>query len=146
MYRIQQLKKLLSLAIWRVIYIVVLACIVYWGVIPLYTENAVLRQELSERDNSIIKKENDLHSARSEIRRLSESLTIANVDVKTATDEKNKIMVSLRECRLSESQYRNYVLNQTTGNKKGSAVAKPISDATKQKLEMGLHPDKGVSR
>lgn len=131
--RIRQLKKMLSLAIWRIIYLVIIVSVVYWGVIPLYTENAVLRQEVSERDKKIGEYRGRVQSARDEVRRLTESLIIANNDLKTATKDKDRLSEAFHECRNAEKQYISHFLKESD---------KPTTNTTKNKDSSKTQPKK----
>lgn len=128
--RIQQLKKMLSLAIWRIIYLVIVVSIVYWGIIPLYTENAVLRQEVNERDKKIIEISEEARKAKNETRRVTESLIVYTNDLKSVTEDRNRLLGIVHECRDAEAQYRNYILDKEgslRGHETGSSTSKSKS-------------------
>lgn len=129
--RIQQLKKMLSLAIWRIIYLVIVVSVVYWGVIPLHTENAVLKQELSERDKRIITINEEFRQARNEIRRMNESLLIHTNDLKTITADRDRLIKLVHECRVAESQYRDYVTGKVNTTENIPATRKEIEAKAK---------------
>lgn len=138
LYRIEQLKKLLSLAIWRIIYIIILAMIVFWYIIPLYTKNAVLEQEVYERDKKIIQLTEDAAKARNEVRRVTESLIINTNELKAVMEDRNRLANVINECRASEAQYRNYLLDKT--GKLPSPIKKADTEAktSKPKLSESL--------
>lgn len=144
LYRIEQLKKLLSLAIWRIIYLVILVSVVYWGVIPLYTENAVLKQEINDRDRRIIQLTDDVNKIRNDARRTTESLITYPADLKSVTEENRRLANVINECRTNEAQYRNFFLEKngklpstiktTAGTDSTEKKKKSVTDNVKAKL------------
>lgn len=55
--KVKKLRRHIFYILWRIILFVILSAVIFRYAIPLYVENAVLRQELSEREATIAKLE-----------------------------------------------------------------------------------------
>lgn len=122
--KIRSLKELLSLGIWRFIYIVVIACIVWFGIIPLYSKNAMLQFELEKSNTRIAGLIQEGKVKDNENRKLRDELISRSTDIKNGDIAYKRLLETLNSCREANTEYRHYLISLS---EKGTVKSLPPS-------------------
>lgn len=130
--KIRDLKQLLSLGIWRFIYIILLAAIMWFGVIPLYSKNEVLQYELEKANTRIVELIQEGKMKDNDARKLQDELVSRNTDVKNGDEAYKRLLEVLNACRVTNTEYRHYVLSLSEHESSKSIPSHLLDDAMRE--------------
>ena len=111
-------------SLWRILYILVFCYTVFSVAIPLHTRNAVLEQELRNRDNSIKTMADKIEQQAETVRSLSNTSSTQQSRLLTKEEELRRLANALGECRDIENEYRSWLLG------KGDKTTTPTNSKT----------------
>ena len=120
----ENLKKYMRSSLWRILYILVFCYTVFSVAIPLHTRNAVLEQELRNRDNSIKTMADKIEQQTETVRSLSNTSSTQQSRLLTKEEELRRLANALGECRDIENEYRSWLLG------KGDKTTTPTNSKT----------------
>ena len=67
--RAKRIRELIRMLLWRLIFFIIFTGLIFWVVMPLHARNAVLQQELTNRDNKITVLQTEMRDLRGTIRK-----------------------------------------------------------------------------
>lgn len=92
-----------------------------YSVMPIYTENAYLRNELQERDATVAKMEQDLQrgrdmfrEAKDDIVKLQNLLTVSQTRLQEKLADLDRLSTAFRECREENTEFKALLLKDQT--------------------------------
>lgn len=147
--RAKRIRELIRMLLWRLIFIIIFTGLIFWVVMPLHARNAVLQQELTNRDNKITVLQTEMRDLRGTIRKTERDLDRYKLSYENKTSEAERLSDSLRECKdfgnkiLSmthggETPVKNTVAGKVTNNKAAQPPHQnppPVSEDLKNKIK-----------
>lgn len=97
--RAKRIRELIRMLLWRLIFFIIFTGLIFWVVMPLHARNAVLQQELTNRDNKITVLQTEMRDLRGTIRKTERDLDRFKLSYENKTVEAERLADSLRECK-----------------------------------------------
>ena len=97
--RAKRIRELIRMLLWRLIFIIIFTGLIFWVVMPLHARNAVLQQELTNRDNKITVLQTEMRDLRGTIRKTERDLDRYKLSYENKIAESERLEDSLRECK-----------------------------------------------
>lgn len=97
--RAKRIRELIRMILWRLIFFIIFTGLIFWVVMPLHARNAVLQQELTNRDNKITVLQTEMRDLRGTIRKTERDLDRFKLSYENKTVEAERLTDSLRECK-----------------------------------------------
>ena len=97
--RAKRIRELIRMLLWRLIFFIIFTGLIFWVVMPLHARNAVLQQELTNRDNKITVLQTEMRDLRGTIRKTERDLDRYHLSYETKIVESERLEDSLRECK-----------------------------------------------
>jgi len=101
----------------KILGMVAVAIVVFYSILPIYTENVYLKDEVKKLERDIVDKKEDLEQVnqrnqeqKSTITTLSNSLLVEQTRYKERDAETQRLSNALHECREDASEYRALLL------------------------------------
>ena len=116
--RAKRIRELIRMLLWRLIFFIIFTGLIFWVVMPLHARNAVLQQELTNRDNKITVLQTEMRDLRGTIRKTERDLDRYKLSYENKTVEAERIADSLRECK----DFSNNILSMTRGNENPNKI------------------------
>lgn len=110
--RAKRIRELIRMLLWRLIFFIIFTGLIFWVVMPLHARNAVLQQELTNRDNKITVLQTEMRDLRGTLRKTERDLDRFKLSYENKTVEAERLTDSLRECK----DFSNNILSMTRGN------------------------------
>lgn len=129
--RAKRIRELIRMILWRLIFFISFTGLIFWVVMPLHARNAVLQQELTNRDNKITVLQTEMRDLRGTIRKTERDLDRYKLSYENKTAEAERLSDSLRECK----DFGNKILSMTHGGEtpiKNTAPGKVINNKAVQ--------------
>lgn len=138
--RAKRIRELIRMLLWRLIFFIIFTGLIFWVVMPLHARNAVLQQELTNRDNKITVLQTEMRDLRGAIRKTERDLDRYKLSYENKIAEAERLSDSLRECK----DFGNKILTMTHGGEtpvKNTTVGK----VTNNKVVQPPHQNPPVS-
>lgn len=97
--RAKRIRELIRMILWRLIFFIIFTGLIFWVVMPLHARNAVLQQELTNRDNKITVLQTEMRDLRGTLRKTERDLDRFKLSYENKTVEAERLTDSLRECK-----------------------------------------------
>lgn len=107
--RAKRIRELIRMLLWRLIFFIIFTGLIFWVVMPLHARNAVLQQELTNRDNKITVLQTEMRDLRGTIRKTERDLDRYKLSYENKTVEADRLSDALRECK----DFGNKILSMT---------------------------------
>lgn len=107
--RAKRIRELIRMILWRLIFFIIFTGLIFWVVMPLHARNAVLQQELTNRDNKITVLQTEMRDLRGTIRKTERDLDRFKLSYENKTVEAERLADALRECK----DFGNKILSMT---------------------------------
>lgn len=107
--RAKRIRELIRMLLWRLIFFIIFTGLIFWVVMPLHARNAVLQQELTNRDNKITVLQTEMRDLRGTLRKTERDLDRFKLSYENKTVEAERLTDSLRECK----DFGNKILSMT---------------------------------
>lgn len=120
----KRIRELIRMVLWRLIFFVSFAVLIFWVVVPLHTRNAVLVQELTNRDNKITTLQTELRDLRGDFKKIDKETERYRLSYENKVLEVDRLSEALSECK----DFRNKLLAMDKTNEQ---LAKTINNNNK---------------
>lgn len=142
--RAKRIRELIRMLLWRLIFFIIFTGLIFWVVMPLHARNAVLQQELTNRDNKITVLQTEMRDLRGTLRKTERDLDRFKLSYENKTVEAERLTDSLRECK----DFSNNILSMTRGSEnpnKTPVAGKNTNNNNKVTPPAIQHPPAAVS-
>ena len=127
--RAKRIRELIRMVLWRLIFFIVFTGLIFWVVMPLHARNAVLQQELTNRDNRVTAMHAEIKDLMGIIRKTEREVDRYKLSYENKTAEAEQLSDLFAECKdinnkiLSvthggETQVKNTTSGKATNDKK----------------------------
>lgn len=137
--KIRELKSVLHLAAWRLVYFLIVVFLIFFIVIPIHSKNNILEFELDRQIKINTKLEEIIKEHTKRIHHLEAKITNLDSDKRNNDNEKNRLRDALQQCRSSVEEYRHYVLNKDENKDNPKPPLLPKIDPTILNRLKSLH-------
>lgn len=97
--RAKRIRELIKMILWRFIFFGLFGSMIFWVVVPLHTRNAVLTQELQNRDTRIVILQREIREVRNTNHYLEKEIEHLRIDNENNEEEMNRIRFEFSDCR-----------------------------------------------
>lgn len=109
--KIRELKSVLYLGAWRLVYFLVVVFLIFFIIIPIYSKNNVLEFELDRQVKTNIKLEETVKEQAKRLHSLETKITTLDLDKRNIENEKTRLRGLLEQCRASVDEHRHFIQN-----------------------------------
>lgn len=124
----KRIRDLVRMVLWRIILFIVFTGLIFWVVMPLHARNAVLQQELTNRDNRVTAMHAEIKDLMGTIRKTERELDRYKLSYENKTAEVEQLSDLFAECKdvndkilsvsnRSETQVKSTTSSKATNNK-----------------------------